>query len=99
MRPFAADIPPHVAEAIRRLPPDIKKTVKQAIRALVQDPAIGAPLVGDLAGLWKYRARRFRIVYEVDRRGRTLRIVAVGHRAAIYAELSRRPRRGLKPPA
>ena len=34
MRLLAPDIPPHVADVIRRLPPDVKHSVKQAIRAL-----------------------------------------------------------------
>lgn len=96
MRWLAPDIPPHVAEVIRRLPPDVKRSVKQAIRALAQNPQIGAPLIGDLAGLWKYRVRRFRIVYEVERARRALRIVAVGHRAVIYDELSQAARRSVK---
>jgi len=96
MRALRPDIPPHVAEAIRRLPPDVKRGVKQAIRALALDPQIGAPLIGELAGLWKYRVRRFRIVYETDRTRGKLRIAAVGHRKQIYDELAaaiRRPTR------
>ena len=96
MRLLAPDIPPHVADVIRRLPPDVKHSVKQAIRALAQNPQIGAPLIGDLAGLWKYRVRRFRIVYEVDRARRALRVVAVGHRTVIYDELSQAVRRSMK---
>jgi mRNA interferase RelE/StbE len=87
MRLLAPDIPPHVAAVIRRLPPDVKLSVKQAIRALAENPGIGTPLIGDLAGFWKYRVRRFRIVYEVDRSRRALRIIAVGHRTVIYDEL------------
>ena len=89
MRLLAPDIPPHVAEAIRGLPPDVKRSVRQSIRALAQTPEIGATLVGELSGLCKYRVRRFRIVYQVDRSGRRLRIIAVGHRAVIYDDLSR----------
>ncbi len=97
MRLLAPDIPPHVAGVIRRLPPDVKRSVKQAIRALAQKPQIGAPLIGDLAGLWKYRVRRFRIVYQVDRARRALLIVAVGHRTVIYDELSQAGHRPVKP--
>jgi len=96
MRLLAPDIPPHVADVIRRLPPHVKHGVKQAIRALAHNPQIGAPLIGDLASLWKYRVRRFRIVYEVDRARRALRIVAVGHRTVIYDELSQAARRSVK---
>lgn len=42
-----------------------------------------------MRGFSKYRVRRFRIVYGVDRARRVLRIVAVGHRRAIYEEAAR----------
>jgi mRNA interferase RelE/StbE len=93
MRALSPDIPPDVAHVIRGLPPDVKRSVKQAIRALSQDPQIGTPLIGELTGLWKYRARRFRIVYEVDQARGKLRIAAVGHRKGIYEELTEAMRR------
>ena len=93
MRALSPDIPPHVAAVIRRLPPDVKRSVKQALRALVRNPQIGAPLIGELAGLWKYRVRRFRIVYEVNRAHGVVRIVAVGHRKGIYDEVTEAVRR------
>ena len=93
MRVLSADIPPHVAEVIRRLPPDVKCSVRQAVRALVRNPQIGTPLIGELAGLWKYRVRRFRIVYEVNRAHGAVRIIAVGHRRGIYDEVTEAVRR------
>ncbi len=67
---FRWDIPPHVGQRIRHLPPDLKRGVKAALRALARDPALGEPLRGELAALWKYRVKRFRIVYVIDRPGR-----------------------------
>src|ERR1700687_4097138 len=96
MRRLAPDIPPHVADVLRRLPPDVKDSVKQTIGAVTQHPEIGAPLIGDLAGLSKDRVRRFRSGDEVDRPRRSLRIVAVGHRAVIYDALSEAARRSSK---
>ena len=84
MAAFRPDIPPHVGEVIRHLPPEVKRSVKAALRALSRDPSLGEPLLGDLEGLWKYRVRRFRIVYSVDRRRRVIGIFAVGHRREIY---------------
>jgi mRNA interferase RelE/StbE len=78
------EIPPHVAEAIRHLPPDLKRGIRRALRALCGDPEAGVPLMKELDGLWKYRVRRFRIVYAIDRRRRTLRVFAVGHRRTVY---------------
>jgi mRNA interferase RelE/StbE len=76
------DVPPHVAEVIRTLPPQVKHAVKEALRLLARNPEAGEPLRGELHGLWKYRVRRFRIVYERVRR--VVRVVAVGHRRTIY---------------
>ena len=88
MAGFRPDIPPHVAEQVRHLPPDLKRTVKAAIRTLAANPHVGDPLMKELEGLWEYRVRRFRIVYGIDPRRRVLRIVAVGHRRRIYEEVT-----------
>lgn len=93
MTVFRLDIPPHVADVIRHLPPDVKRSIKAAMRGLASDPQSGAPLLGELKGFWKYRVRRFRIVYTVDRRTRLLRIHAVGHRRHVYEEMAERVRR------
>lgn len=85
---YRLDIPPHVADVIRHLPPDIKRGIKAALRALSADPARGDPLVRELEDLWKYRVRRFRVVYSVQRRERVIRVVAVGHRRRIYEDVS-----------
>ncbi len=42
----------------------------------------------ELKRLWKYRVRRFRIVYGIDPRRRVMRIVAVAHRHRIYEEVT-----------
>ena len=88
MRRLPPEIPPHVAAVVRQLPPDLKRGVRAALRALSEDPGLGEPLRGELEGLWKYRVRRFRIVYAVDRRRGRLRIMAIGHRRAVYEELA-----------
>jgi len=87
MAVYRPAIPPHVAEIIRHLSPDLKRSIKHSIRKLSLNPYDGAPLLRELAGLQKYKVRRFRIVYEVDRRTRTIRIFAVGHRREVYEDL------------
>lgn len=93
MFPFELDIPPHVAHVLRHLPPDIKRSVKAALRAIGADPSIGAPLDRALKGLWRFRVRRFRIVYTVDRSRRTVRVMAVAHRRHVYDDLAQIVRR------
>ena len=94
MAVYRPDIPPHVAEIIRHLPPDRKRSVNQSVRALASNPLLGAPLMRELSGLWKFKVRRFRIIYEVDRKARVIKIFAVGHRRDVYEELAGRIRRG-----
>jgi mRNA interferase RelE/StbE len=76
------------AEAIRHLPPDVKRAVRSALRALAADPAFGERLHAELEGLWKYRVRRFRLVYRVDRKSKLIDVVAVGERRGIYEEVA-----------
>jgi len=89
---FRPNLPPAVAEVIRHLAPDVERAVKQALRALSVDPESGIPLVRELDGLWKYRVRRFRIVYRIDRAHRVIRIFAVGHRRDVYEAVTGRSR-------
>ena len=88
MKPCRPDIPPHVAEVIRSLHPDLKRSIKAAVRAIATDPECGVPLLRELDGLWKYRVRRFQIVYAIDRKTRVIRLIAVGHRRHVYEELT-----------
>jgi len=90
---FRPEIPPHVAEVIRSLHPDLKRSIKSAIRAITADHECGDPHQRELDGLRKYRVRRFRIVYAVDQKTRIIRLMAVGHRRHVYEELADRFRR------
>jgi mRNA interferase RelE/StbE len=89
-------IPPKVAEAIRHLSPSIKRSIKAAIRAIGVNPSAGEPLHRELEGYWKFRVRRYRVIYRVDRRSNTARIFAVGERRSIYEDVAAELRRSRK---
>jgi len=88
MAGYRPDIPPHVAEVVRHLPPEVKRGVKAALRALCDGSARGEPLQRELKGFLKYRVKRYRVVYALDRSRKIIRIVAVGHRRGVYEELA-----------
>ena len=94
MAVYRPDIPRHIAGIIRHLPPELKRGVKQALRTLSADPFPGTPLIGELAEPWRIKVRRFRIVYEPDRKARVIRIFAIGHRREVYDELAEQLRQG-----
>jgi mRNA interferase RelE/StbE len=77
-----------VGGVIRSLHPDLKRSIKAAVRNIATDPECGEPLMRELGGLWTYRVRRFRIVYAIDRKARLIRLIAVGHRQSIYEDLT-----------
>src|SRR5438128_984085 len=81
------------AEVIRGLHPELKRSVRSALRALGDRPSLGEPLRGELEGRWRYRVRRFRIVYGLERASRVLRVVAIGHRERIYEAVAETRRR------
>lgn len=84
---YRLDVPPHVSQVIRHLPPDLKRRIKLALRAICQDPHLGILLRGTLAGFLKYPVKRFRIVYSINQSRRVIRILALGHRRGIYEEI------------
>ena len=93
MTSFRHDIPPHIADVIRSLHPDLKRSIKAAVRAIATDPECGEPLLRELDSFRKYRVRRFRIVYAIDRKARMIRLMAVGHRRHVADEPRARSRR------
>jgi mRNA interferase RelE/StbE len=86
---YRVEIPSEVADIVRHLPPDVKRQVKQAVAHLGENPDAGKVLTGELAGLRSYRARRFRLVYQLTESARRLCILHVGHRRTIYEELAK----------
>jgi hypothetical protein len=53
---------------------------------------VGDLLIAELSGLWSFKVRRFRIIYELHRKARVLRVFAIGHRRGVYEQLAERLR-------
>ena len=79
-------IPHEVAALIRGLHPVLKRKVRAALQALLQDPHGGKALCNELQGLRGYRVGRFRIIYRL---GPDVDVVAFGPRDSIYVETLR----------
>lgn len=86
---FCLKVTDKTAELIRSLHPEIKKTVKTALKSIIEHPYIGKSLTDELAGLRSYRAKRFRIIYRFIEGAKQIDIVAVGPRKTIYEETFR----------
>jgi mRNA interferase RelE/StbE len=77
-------IPDEVAGLIRGFHPDLKRKIRNALKDMLDDPAIGKSLREELAGLRSCRVARLRIIYRVA--GTVIEVVAVGPRQIIYEE-------------
>jgi mRNA interferase RelE/StbE len=62
----------------------INEAVVDAITLLESDPDCGHALRGRLTGLRVLRIGVYRVIHELQDRGRTVRVVAVVHRSAAY---------------
>ena len=81
-------ITPKVQEALRAFSPETKRYIRGALEDLVKDPWIGKPLRDELAQLYSFRAKRFRIVYQIERPIITVVVVGIGPRKTIYEKLA-----------
>ena len=62
MKKFRVRLTPEAADTIRKLHPDIKSLIRQAIDTLIRDPMKGDPLQGKLLGLRSMKPQRYRIL-------------------------------------
>ncbi len=58
--------------------------IEDALGLLEREPTVGYPLRGRLRGLRSLRLGSYRIVYQLADEDRTVRVVAIRHRAVAY---------------
>ncbi len=85
---YKVRVPHEVVELIRSLHPLLKKKVRAGLEEISQDPYCGKALKDELAGLWSFRIKRLRIIYELSKKGQ-ISIVDIGPRKNIYEETFR----------
>ena len=82
-------VPDDLVRMIRGMHPELKRKVRSSLAAISEDPWLGKTLRDEFEGCRSYHVSRFRIIYRILRRERTLEIVAIGPRARIYEETLR----------
>ena len=75
---------PGARALVRRLPPDLKPAIKQAIESLRSNPYAGKPLRFELAAYRSLRSSRYRIIYRVRESPRVVEILHFGVRRDVY---------------
>lgn len=76
------------AKDLRKLGRPAQQAILRYLRervATADDPRrFGKPLVGDLAGLWRYRVGDYRLVVSFEEKRLVVLVVTVGHRRTVY---------------
>ncbi len=71
-------------KALARLPKQDYGRVRDAIRALAENPRPpGARKLRDREG-WRIRVGVYRVIYEIDDTSRVITVLDIGHRGDIY---------------
>jgi mRNA interferase RelE/StbE len=82
-------MPDDTAAVVRSLHPNLKRKVKSALSAIMNDPHAGKALKDELEGLQSFRVGKFRIVYGIKNKERIIEVIAIGPRKIIYEETLR----------
>jgi mRNA interferase RelE/StbE len=84
-RPWRLVIASTAARDIGRLPEKYATAVVELLPAIAANPKrIGKPLRFELEGRWTARRGPYRIVYALDQKARTVKVLVVAHRADVY---------------
>lgn len=76
-----------VERSLAKLDQQIAKRITSKLREIanLDDPrSVGKPLVGNLAGLWRYRVGDYRIICYIDDSELVILVVDVDHRSEVY---------------
>ena len=77
------------AKDLRKLDRQAQKDILNYFRqriATIEDPRrFGKPLSRELAGLWRYRVRDYRMICPMDNDALLVLVLRVGHRKDIYS--------------
>ena len=84
---FRVSIPPMVEASLKNLHPELKNKIKEALLAIEKEPYMGKPLQGKLSGLRSFRAMHYRIVYQIVLQNRSIEVIDIGPRKAIYERI------------
>jgi mRNA interferase RelE/StbE len=69
---------------LRKLDKNNTIRILKKMEELKENPKIGIPLVGNLAGLWKLRTKDFRVIYQLRNEELVVIVVNVGNQKNIY---------------
>ena len=79
---------PRAAKFLSRLNGTIRKRIKDGLRELQDSPETKGRRLAE-SNFWRRRIGDYRAIYEIDRRGKKVVILYIGHRSTVYDDFMR----------
>lgn len=61
-----------------------RKAIAHALQRLSHSPNLGSPLRHELKGLWRMRIGKYRVIYQVAQKQKTILVWTIEHRRDVY---------------
>jgi len=81
---YSLRIKQSAVKALEKIAKPDRERIVHVIDRLKSEPAAGAALKGEFAGLRRLRVGRYRVVYEVQNNELVVLVVRIGHRKDVY---------------
>ena len=81
---YSLDISPRAKLQFKKFPKRYKEAIKEAIKAIREEPFSGKPLTRELTGKFAYKVGVYRIIYRVNKKDKIIQIITSGHRSTVY---------------
>ena len=85
MKRFRTRYLPEARDAAKKLTPEIKPHVRDAIEELLHNPFAGKELVDELSGFRSLTIGTYRVIYLIVEEESLIEIHFIGHRRDVYA--------------
>jgi mRNA interferase RelE/StbE len=86
MKKFKLRFTPEASRLLSNLHPVNKRSIKQALNDLGQNPYVGNDLQEELYGFKSFKIKRYRILYNINEEDNFVQIYYIGHRRDVYEE-------------
>ncbi len=85
---FAVLVGPKAVKALRKMDRKTKTRIMDVVRELREQPEhLGKRLT--YTDYWSLRIGDYRVIYKIDRSGKKVAIIFVGHRRTVYDDFSK----------
>lgn len=81
---FRILLSPKANDFLKKMDKAEKERMENKLRDLKDNPELGKPLTGKLAGLWSLRTGDYRALYQIKREEILVLVLRIGHRKNIY---------------